>query len=166
MKKVGARRKVAVLGDVCCFDVYCSPPPTASYTYPGDANHLGSSGTKTFAITYAFTGFSSRSTICRPSTSPRPGRPLRLNSASGGTTGWASSRPAIRWTQRIACGSASPTDVIEETVAAGGSTLSYDATTDQYTYVWKTDKAWKTTCRQLIVKFIDGTTRTANFQFK
>ena len=43
--------------------------------------------------------------------------------------------------------------------------LSYDATTDQYTYVWKTDKAWAGSCRALVAKLADNTTKTANFQF-
>ena len=49
---------------------------------------------------------------------------------------------------------------------AGSSSLSYDATTDTYIYVWKTDRAWRNTCRQLVVKLSDGTTRTANFRFR
>lgn len=68
--------------------------------------------------------------------------------------------------QAIACSSGTPTSDIEETVNAGASSLSYDATTDRYTYVWKTDKTWKGTCRKLILKFSDGTTREALFQFK
>jgi hypothetical protein len=36
----------------------------------------------------------------------------------------------------------------------------------QYIYVWKTDKAWASTCRQLDVKFVDGTMYSARFQFK
>ena len=66
---------------------------------------------------------------------------------------------------QIACTGGTPDD-IEETVTAGASSLSYDATTDRYNYVWKTDKAWKGTCRKLILKFIDGSTREALFQFK
>jgi len=67
----------------------------------------------------------------------------------------------------IACPSASAlTDDIEQTVtAAGGSSLTYDPITDQYTYVWKTNKAWAGTCRLLTVKLSDGTTQTANFKF-
>src|SRR5205823_3471235 len=55
-------------------------------------------------------------------------------------------------------------DAIEETVTAGSSSLSYDTSVDQYTYVWKTDKAWAGTCRQLVIKLIDGTNHRANFQ--
>jgi hypothetical protein len=66
----------------------------------------------------------------------------------------------------IACDTSTPTDVIEETVTAGGSSLTYDSSAGQYIYVWKTDKAWANSCRQLEVKFIDGQLITAMFQFK
>jgi hypothetical protein len=63
------------------------------------------------------------------------------------------------------CSSTAPTDAIEQTVTAGASSLSYDPASDQYTYVWKTDKAWAGICRTLVVKLADGATHTANFQF-
>ncbi len=40
-----------------------------------------------------------------------------------------------------------PVDAIEQTVTAGNSTLTYEATAQQYVYVWKTDKAWPGTYR-------------------
>jgi len=67
--------------------------------------------------------------------------------------------------QLTACGGAGVDDV-EEAAAAGGSTLAYDVTTDQYTYVWKTNKAWAGTCRELLVRFVDGTIHVARFQFR
>ncbi|HEX2462269.1 MAG TPA: PxKF domain-containing protein, partial [Vicinamibacterales bacterium] len=73
-------------------------------------------------------------------------------------TGYPTSQPII-------CDSGASTDGIEATVTAGSSSLAYDAITDQYTYVWKTDKAWANTCRQLTVKLNDGTTHQANFTF-
>jgi hypothetical protein len=63
------------------------------------------------------------------------------------------------------CSGTAPTDAIEQTVTASASGLSYDATTDQYTYVWKTDKAWAGSCRALVAKLADNTITTANFQF-
>jgi CheY-like chemotaxis protein len=44
-------------------------------------------------------------------------------------------------------------------VNAGGSNLTYDASSDTYTYIWKTDKAWKGTCRQFVLGLKDGSTR-------
>ena len=67
---------------------------------------------------------------------------------------------------QIDCVSTTDVDGIEETVTAGGSILSYDTVADQYIYVWKTDKDWAGTCRQLVVKLIDGTYHIANFTFK
>jgi hypothetical protein len=67
----------------------------------------------------------------------------------------------------IPCDSNALVDGVEETSPAGSSTFTYDAATDRHQYVWKTDKAWAVgTCRQLVLTFIDGTTRHANFKFK
>jgi len=65
----------------------------------------------------------------------------------------------------MTCDSTEKLDAIEETVTAGGSSLQYDASLEQYTYVWKTNKAWAGTCRQLLVKLDDGSYHRANFQF-
>ena len=68
--------------------------------------------------------------------------------------------------QQIACDASAPVDGVEETATSGASGLSYHAETDTYTYVWKTNKAWKNSCRQLIMKFDDNTVYRANFSFK
>jgi probable HAF family extracellular repeat protein len=65
----------------------------------------------------------------------------------------------------IACDPNDQVDAIEQTLNDGSSHLEYDATTDQYTYVWKTDRAWAHTCRQLVVRLDDGSTHLANFKF-
>ncbi|HEX6647886.1 MAG TPA: PxKF domain-containing protein [Pyrinomonadaceae bacterium] len=66
----------------------------------------------------------------------------------------------------IACNSSDPAVDLTETVTAGGSSLSYDPTTDRYMYVWKTEQGWVGTCRQLVVELNDGSTHRANFKFK
>ena len=65
-----------------------------------------------------------------------------------------------------ACDPPALEDGIEETVTAGGSSLTYDAATDQYKYTWKTDKSWAGTCRQLSIRFTDLSIQYANFKFK
>ncbi|HLF73139.1 MAG TPA: PxKF domain-containing protein, partial [Anaerolineales bacterium] len=68
--------------------------------------------------------------------------------------------------EAIACPSSTdPVDNIEETVTAGSSSLSYDPLTDTYTYVWKTNKSWANSCRQLVILLNDGTFHRANFKF-
>ena len=64
-----------------------------------------------------------------------------------------------------ACSPSAPVDAIEQTAAAGASGLTYDAETDVYTYVWKTQKSWAGKCGTLIVRLTDGTTHTALFSF-
>ena len=53
----------------------------------------------------------------------------------------------------------------ESTESPGQSGLQYDASTRQYTYMWKTAETWRNTCRQLVLRFKDGSTQAANFQF-
>jgi hypothetical protein len=52
------------------------------------------------------------------------------------------------------------------TVTASNSSLSYDPGTDQYTYVWKTEKGWAGSCRQLNIKLKDGSIHMAWFEFR
>jgi uncharacterized protein len=47
----------------------------------------------------------------------------------------------------------------------GGSGLSYDATTDEYVFPWKTRTAWAGSCRVLELTLVDGTYATARFEF-
>jgi len=54
-------------------------------------------------------------------------------------------------------------DTVDQTSTAGSSSLSFDVATNTYNYVWKSDKAWAGTCRQLVLKLKDGTKKTANF---
>ena len=65
----------------------------------------------------------------------------------------------------IPCDATASIDPVESTVTAGGSTLTYDPGKDQYTYVWKTEKAWAGQCRQLDVRLRDGSSHIAHFKF-
>ena len=71
--------------------------------------------------------------------------------------------PASR---QISCTTGESLGNYEQAETAGDSSLSYDAVTDQYNHVWKTEKAWAGTCRQLTVILKDGSIHTANFTFK
>ena len=66
----------------------------------------------------------------------------------------------------MSCLTSLPTDPLEETATPGESGLSYSPGADRYHYVWKTEKAWAGTCRQLSVKLVDNTVHSATFQFK
>jgi hypothetical protein len=89
--------------------------------------------------------------------------PVRFSlGANHGLSIFAGGYPA---TQQIACDLLGGTSQVTETTNAGNSSLAYDATTDTYTFVWKTDKGWSNSCRQLLLRFTDGTTKNAEFRF-
>jgi hypothetical protein len=44
------------------------------------------------------------------------------------------------------------------------SSLTYDKTSNRYTYTWKTDKSWANSCRRLDLKLTDGTIHTVLFK--
>ena len=93
------------------------------------------------------------------------GRSIPVKFSLGGDRGmqiFASGSPS---SVRVACPSDSPLDTVETTTMATANSLSYDAAADQYTFVWKTEKAWSGTCREFLVTFSEGTERTALFTF-
>ena len=115
---------------------------------------------------YNFTGFFQPVDNIPVLNSVKGGSSIPVKFSLGGDQGLNIFLSGYPLSRQIACPSSSSTDNVEQTVNAGGSTLSYDALTDQYTYVWKTNKSWTGTCRQLVVILNDGSIHTANFQFK
>ena len=65
----------------------------------------------------------------------------------------------------ITCpGGSTPMDAIEQTTTANNG-LTYDATADQYNYVWKTQSTYTGKCYRFDMQLIDGTTHSALFKF-
>lgn len=116
--------------------------------------------------TYAFGGFLQPVDPLPALNSMKGGAAAPVKFSLGGDQGLDIFVAGYPKSQAIACDSTAPVDGIEQTVTAGGSSLQYDALADVYTYVWKTDKAWAGTCRQLVLGFADGTFERANFKLK
>lgn len=120
--------------------------------------------THNYSVVYDWTGFFRPVDALPTLNAVKAGSAIPVKFSLSGDQGlaiFASGHPS---SAAIACDSTANVDGIEQTVTAGASSLSYDATVDQYTYVWKTDKSW-TGCRQLVVKLVDGTLHRANFKF-
>lgn len=116
--------------------------------------------------TYPFTGFFSPVDNLPVLNGMKAGAAVPLKFSLGGDRGLDIFVAGYPKSSPIACSSSALVDGVEETVAAGGSSLTYDAATDRYQYVWKTLKAWAGTCRQLVLRFDDGSTQRANFSLK
>ena len=119
------------------------------------------------AVVYDFSGFFQPVDTLPTQNVVKTGQAVPVKFALGGNQGMSIFAAGYPTSLLIVCDSGAPAGDIEQTVTAGSSSLSYDATTGQYTYVWKTDKAWRAgTGRQLIVRLADGTDHRANFKFK
>jgi hypothetical protein len=114
---------------------------------------------------YAFGGFKSPVDKAPIRNGMKAGTAVPLRFSLGGNRGLAIFDSGSPSSQQIACDGSAWYDGVEETVGAGASSLSYDATSDTYTYIWKTQKAW-TGCRRLTLAFADGSVQEAIFQFK
>jgi hypothetical protein len=113
---------------------------------------------------YDFSGFFSPVDNLPTFNQVKAGRTIPMKFSLGGDQGLDIFAEGYPKSQRIDCDSTDPVDTIERTVSTGESSLSYDATTDQYIYSWKTAKEWRG-CRQLVVRFDDAEEYKANFKF-
>jgi dipeptidyl aminopeptidase/acylaminoacyl peptidase len=119
-------------------------------------NETGES--RVYDVVYAFDGFARPLEPFPQPASFKAGDTVQVRFSLGGDQGLD---VLIDWTpvsRELACD-----DVASApwgTATTG--TLSYRATQDRYTYLWKTERAWAGTCRQLVLVLRDGTYHYAN----
>ncbi len=77
------------------------------------------------------------------------GQAIPVKFSLGENRGLAIFAPGSPQSQGVPCDSDGPSNDVQPTDTAGGSGLTYDPTTDEYTYVWKTDRKWRNTCRTI-----------------
>ena len=94
----------------------------------------------------------------------KAGQGIPVKFSLGGNYGLGILAAGSPSSQQVACNAGATVDPIEATTTSN-SGLTYDAAGGQYTYVWKTDKAWAGTCRQFNLRLTDGTTHSALFKF-
>ena len=115
--------------------------------------------------TYDFTGFFRPVDNLPMVNTVKAGQAIPVKFSLGSDEGLDIFAAGYPRSQSVPCDASTPDDPIEETMTAGGSSLQYDPSTDVYTYVWKTEKSWSGTCRQLVVGLDDGTFHVAMFKF-
>jgi uncharacterized repeat protein (TIGR01451 family) len=128
----------------------------------------GNSSSCSFKVTvlYVFTGFFSPVDNLPTLNQVNAGKAIPVKFSLSGNKGLNIFAPNNPSSGIIPCGANDPVVDITETVTAGGSSLSYSATNEQYNYVWKTESSWAGTCRQLVMQLNDGSIHRANFKFK
>jgi hypothetical protein len=153
--------------------ITCVPPSGSSFVVgtttvtctATDSRGNAASGTFHVTVNYAWTGFFQpvSNTVVN---NVNAGSAVPVKFSLGGYQGmniFAPTAPNPKLSL-MTCGGGQQT--VTQTVTAGGSSLSYDATPNQYVYVWKTDKLWAGKCGRLDVQMTDGTLHSANFSFK
>ena len=137
-----------------------------TYSVSDPSGHSDTKVRTVEVLPYNFTGFFSPIDNLPAFNEMKAGQAAPVKFSLGGNQGlniFAAGSPS---SVQINCSSSDPIFPVEETETAGQSSLSYDATSNQYKYTWKTDSSWKNTCRQLTVTLRDGTVHVAKFKFK
>ena len=115
---------------------------------------------------YAFEGFLAPVDNQPTVNTAKAGQAIPVKFRLGGDHGLDVLDDGYPLVRSLACDSGATLDAVETTVTAGGSSLQYDALTDTYTYVWKTDQAWAGSCRRLVVGLDDGSRHEADFKLR
>lgn len=98
-------------------------------------------------------------------TEARAGSALPVKFSLGGYRGMAILATGYPASRPVNCTTGAPLGALTSAITPGRSGLSYDPATDSYNYVWATDRGWDGSCRELILRFSDGSEVTARIQF-
>jgi len=93
------------------------------------------------------------------------GRAIPVKFSLGYNAGLGILAPGFPQIKPLACSATATVDPIETTVSVDSPTLSYDATSGQYTWVWKTPKDYAGSCKRLVLRFTNGSDHIADFKF-
>ena len=126
-------------------------------------------GSFTVTVNYNWTGFFSP--VDNPTStsfnwnSAKAGQSIPLKFRLSGNQGLSVLDGAPKVTP-VACPNASiPLDAIEEYAVTANNGLTYDATADQYNYVWKTQSTYVNKCYKFDMLLKDGSHHEAYFKF-
>jgi hypothetical protein len=115
---------------------------------------------------YPFTGFLSPVANPPKVNSENAGQAIPVNFSLGTYQGLGVIVPGYPTLTQVDCKSQAPVGGAIQTTTAANSGLSYDASSNTYTYLWKTDKSLGGTCQLITLLLIDGSDHLAFFQFK
>ncbi len=123
-----------------------------------DSSGNAASIVQTYSVVYDFDGFFSPLALQPTVSTVKAGDDVPVKFSLNGYHGLDVLADGPAW--KPGCPSPSP----DSSRALGG--LSYKAPVDRYVFLWRTDPSWAGSCRELVVKLRDGTTRRANVRFR
>jgi predicted extracellular nuclease len=129
-----------------------------------DGDEETGSASSEHVVVFAFGGFQSPVDPAARNLA-KAGSSVPIRFSLGGDQGLAILAAGSPSSRVVTCDKSVPGEAVEAIDTAGQSGLRYDAATDTYTYVWKTQKGWAGTCRELSLALVDGTTHVALFEF-
>jgi hypothetical protein len=138
---------------------------TVTATFNETSIHKDSGNSAGLSVIFNFTGFFRPIDNLPVVNKVNAGSSVPIKFSLNGYQGMNIFAPGYPKSAMMGCGSA-PTEYVDEILTPGSSGLTYDPGTDQYHYVWKTDKSWANSCRRLAVMLSDGQTYYADFSFK
>ncbi|CAA9432864.1 MAG: hypothetical protein AVDCRST_MAG03-3368 [uncultured Rubrobacteraceae bacterium] len=131
----------------------------------GNANYGDASPVKqSFRINYRFAGYRAPVDNGGVFNVAKAGSSIPMKFSLFGNQGLNIIEAGFPKATAINCTTSATTDAIEETTTAN-SGLTYDATADQYNYVWKTPSTYSGKCFKFDMVLKDGTSHTALFKF-
>lgn len=148
-------------GRVACEATAINTSTYGAHTFRVDARDSSgnaSSATRTYSVVYDFDGFFAPLAPEPTIVTLKAGGDVPVKFSLGGDQGLDIFAAPPAW--RPGCPSAST-----DSSRAAGS-LDYNAAVGRYVFLWKTERSWAGTCRQLLLRLRDGTTHTANVRFR
>ncbi|HEY6017532.1 MAG TPA: PxKF domain-containing protein, partial [Gaiellaceae bacterium] len=113
-------------------------------------------------VVYPFRGFFSPVANPPAQNAQKAGSAVPVKFSLGGNRGLGIFAAGYPRSVPVSCTTGAPTG----SPAAASGALQYDASSQQYTFVWKTDKAYAGRCRELQLRFFDDLQpRVAGFRF-
>jgi len=120
--------------------------------------------TATYTVQYAFGGFFDPVDNLPTVNTAKAGSAFPVKFALGYNAGLGILAGAPTVT-KVVCAASAALDAIEQTVSSDTSKLVYDATANQYAYIWKTLTSYAGNCYRLTLTLNDGTSHQALFKF-
>jgi hypothetical protein len=125
--------------------------------------HVGPTATRQYEVVWAFDGFFPPVDNLPVLNIVAAGQAVPVKFSLGGDFGLGILAAGSPSSAKVECSDTEIPDDIENTTTSS-SGLSFGG--GLYTYVWKTDKSWRSQCRRFTLKLIDGTTHVADFKLK